>query len=510
MKYYIPTTTLNFTSIASSLTLAPAGVYGTEQKLWWNRFLTCVPNPDERFLVLYDCIPEWQIPTSNNMDYPLVVEWEHSSEGEVAWQGEIRNSDGNGSTRFRVVSSPVFLKEGHFRFIFRNDAERHELLARLTGVPEFKGMLLGYEPLHCTTVECVKGEVPCFEFTDLAAQAIAKAFLTMQGTLKQAADRWGRVERRQGARLGFRVGCWLKELKKAPGVFASQPPLSSDWPLGEHPAFAAVLKSLEDICGDNFPMDREGRAVLSVRIWKEALLPSVNEGNAAVMKEHFNRFLANLQDPLANAYDFAKEESPLIQALAGVFYAIDKDFDALVGLLKSNSILRPEYLMSFYGAAKGYTRFAANLLQKETYESPKPLPPAPPPPPPEPRGGHFTILTGIAKVFGRFFEDSALADYLEAWAVIHGIANPEELALRGQIFQDNCRSDSQLRELEQVISSDDKTLIADFLKSIKSKPSRKANWTMTAEEKKLLKVSLEFRYGCNKPAAKVKTKKDSK
>lgn len=74
MKYYLPTTTLNFDGILSSQMIAPAGMYRPDT-LWWNRFELATGQRRDA-LALYSKIPTWTIDDPDRDNYPLVIEFD--------------------------------------------------------------------------------------------------------------------------------------------------------------------------------------------------------------------------------------------------------------------------------------------------------------------------------------------------------------------------------------------------------------------------------------------------
>lgn len=518
MKYYLPTSTLNFTCIAASRSIAPAACY-SGWKLGWNSLETCEPNPRRDCLFVYDRIPSWRQKSGDKADYPLLVELDESLVHALA-TAELKLSDGSGVVRVCVLERPIFLKAGLYRFVFMTEQERQEVLPRLVGVPEFKVYRQDHPSRTSVLADAINGTVGTFMFTGKLRDELDALANGLTLNLDCVKDEFGEAERTMGATLGYRLGQWLKN-GGGENDFSPVEPLvdGTAWMSELNSVVKDVILSAIRLQGRNFPESSDEKAALAAE-WGRNCLKEMSEiRGLETFRAHFNAFLKNLQDPLGSPYRISEEKSPLIQSMAAVFYAFGKDCDTISNLIKRENILRPEIFLSLYGAVRGYTRFPNVLLSCEMYVAPV-----------ETRqieqkkktliyktgdlfdkkrtvstlGVKDNVLAGLRAEFADYLSglssagatvgtDSHLADYLIVWARIHDVQNPENAGALARVFQEELRKSLYVGRKSKKEPAP-KSLIKKLCDAMLVPSKVFPGWGISKELLKVLKMDLEIRY----------------
>jgi hypothetical protein len=412
MKYYLPTTTLNFSNILSSEAISPAFRY-RGRTLGFRHFELSLPNPCQDYLFIYDCPMNWTTDFGCNDNYPLILELDES----VIPQKKLSVEPVD---QFEVLAIPetIYLSPLNVRFLFRSEDEMKRMLLRVTGTLENKCDNL-YKEKNCFSVLPTK---PLFAFNTSMQENLLK--WTTRNSYDHAEavrmDIW--YERMNGAQLGASVGTWLlNNLKpddaKSKKRIQIQQALSFYGILKQFSNFLAQLGIPEDrglgALANELPPDYrpQGRYLLSQlasteqcncstkgypileevlkfilargnvdwrwegtslvefcrSVWIEVLNPVLSkEKQFEVYRDSFNRLLRNLQQ--AEAYSISEENSPFLQAFAA-FLGGGRDAGKLARLLVAEKVKRPDIALTLYGAVVGYTRFPRTLLELDSYEA---------------------------------------------------------------------------------------------------------------------------------------------
>ena len=77
MKYYFPTSTLNFDAIYSSMSIMPPSFY-REEAIWFSRYLKTGVDVSDDVVVLYSRPVNWEVIDEGSVDYPMLVEMDSS------------------------------------------------------------------------------------------------------------------------------------------------------------------------------------------------------------------------------------------------------------------------------------------------------------------------------------------------------------------------------------------------------------------------------------------------
>lgn len=131
-KLYIPTSSQNFNSIMSSESISPAAFY-ERRNFGMRRFLRVEPNNLNDRIALYDCIPLFTIPMSDEDNFPIFIEVQTACYDEdMFYASEL---DGVYYCDKTVYLSPYhcrffFLSEGDYRTVY--SSQQRSLNTKMT------------------------------------------------------------------------------------------------------------------------------------------------------------------------------------------------------------------------------------------------------------------------------------------------------------------------------------------------------------------------------------------
>lgn len=385
MKYYFPTTTLNFDGILSSQMIAPAGLHRPDT-LWWNRF-ELVLGQRRDSLVLFNKIPIWTIDDPDRDNYPLVIEFDKSVLKAV--RAEVREYALEDGLKALVARTPISftaldLAQGCVRFIFQTEDEMDRMLLKVsTGVAE------------CKVMESIRFDIPtAFSALPKSAKSATFPLSSTVGQLDeplahvQQAPEEGEVldypsetvrgERERGACLGYQVGRYAKALRSGYFVDAFRDPLSySDWRSKVLPMpFVLVL---DNLCSRPLtqPWDPNRSAIVAFcrDRWNDCFAGRKVAGKKIAEGSPLHASLQTIAQHWANPeqeYRISNLRDKHIQAFAA-FLECGTQADRYPHYAKESILKSPEYLLALYGALVGYTQFSRILLDNKMY-----LPPPPP------------------------------------------------------------------------------------------------------------------------------------
>lgn len=418
MKYYLPTTTLNFSNILSSEAVSPARRY-TMRTVGFNHFEVCGPNPSPDYVFLYDEVPEWAIDASANDDYPLIVELDGGGIPEASLQALT-------IPHFRVwaLSKTIYLSPKTARFLFRSSDEMRRMLIRVSATMENKCEQLYAEAKRFDVVAAGGKPWPVIMRQILLDWAKNNPYDHADEVNADIAS-----ERTSGVDLGVSVGRWYRSCKHASGLGKPSKTTILDTSLdtlGFREQFYRALeylripvKKLLQVIPDEQQASYRapGRCALSVvkaaepasqdvrvhelresvcafiikradvdwhwdgaslvefcrSLWIDVLNSRLStEAHFEAYRDAFNKLLRNLQQ--IEPYSIRGERSPFLQAFA-TFVIGGKDAHKLARLIAAENVSCPEISLALYGAIVGYTRFPRTLLEGESYEETTSPPP---------------------------------------------------------------------------------------------------------------------------------------
>lgn len=368
MKYYFPTTTLNFDGILSSQLISPAGMYRPDT-LWWNRFEAILGQRKDS-IVLYNRIPVWDIDDPDRDNYPLVVEMDKVLPESAKQEFVLEKSLKAVVVTVPIAFSAFDLEQGKVRFFFRNTNEKNRMLVKAsTSVAECKIVSsMRTDVAGAFTVVPKVKTVSLQKASEKLAQLLAEVpdIETLEYPMALI-----REEREHGAELGYQVGRYAKSLRSGTFIDAFRSPLSyGEWEKGVLPEpFAAILHhfctrpllpwnpnraAIVEFCRDRWGDCFKGKKVAG----KDVL-----EGTPLhVSLQAIARHWASPEE----SYRISSERNPYMQAFAA-FLECGTQAEKYPRFVKEPILAKPEYLLALYGALVGYTSFSRVLLDNRMY-----------------------------------------------------------------------------------------------------------------------------------------------
>lgn len=388
MKYYLPTTTLNFDGILSSQMIAPASLYRSDT-LWWNRF-ELVSGQCRNVLVLYSKIPTWTIDDPDRDNYPLVIEFDKSVLKAV--RADMREYALEDGLKALVARTPISftaldLAQGCVRFIFQTEDEMDRMLVKVsTSVAECKvmGSILFDIP---TAFSALSEGAKCvtFPLSSIVGQLDETLAQTQQapeeGEALDYPSETVREERERGACLGYQVGRYAKALRSGSFVDAFRDPLSySEWRSKVLPVpFTAVLDSLCARPMQTWDPNRSAIVAFCRDRWNDCFAGRKVAGKKIVEGTPLHASLQAIAQHWANPeqeYRVSSVKDKYMQAFAA-FLECGTQANKYPRFAKESLLKSPEYLLALYGALVGYTQFSRILLDNKMYlPSPKVVEPS--------------------------------------------------------------------------------------------------------------------------------------
>ena len=375
MKYYFPTTTLNFDSILSSQLISPAGMYRPDT-LWWNRFEQVVGQRKDS-IVLYNKIPTWTINDPDRDNYPLVVEIDKSFSNGQKQEYTLGKAIKAVVVTTSISFTALELEQGKVRFLFRNVEEMERMLIKAsTSVAE------------CKVVNSIRLDFPnAFSILpkgktislEAAADKLAKALAeTPEAETPVYPGGLVREERERGAELGYKVGRYAKSLRSGSFVDAFRVPLSyAEWKAKILPEpFAAILDYFCSLPIQPWDPNRIAIVAFCRERWGDCFKGKKVAGKEVLEGTSLHASLQAIARHWASpeeVYRISGEKDPYMQAFAA-FLECGTQAGRYPRFAREALLKSPEYLLSLYGALVGYTSFSRVLLDNKMY---LPSPPQP-------------------------------------------------------------------------------------------------------------------------------------
>lgn len=367
MKYYFPTSTLNFSSIISSQRILPARYYA-EGALWWNRYEKTATEKDA-VIILYNRFPEWEINDPDRDNYPLVIAFEGCP---VAKKSRVDLTCDAGGKKLTAIftSEPVSVSEkdilaGKVEFIFRTEEEKHRILVKAeSGVDECKVLTqwMVMRPDAFSIASKIKNRI-CLPVDAALAprfdESVAKAL-----ERKIVVENLIRDERLKGAELGYELGGYVRSLRSDGFRCASRERVRlEDWRKEVLPTcFNSILENFIDRSAIAWDPNRS--AVLKL---VEDVIDVFSKDKSCDM--HVKKDLLVLRNHWGSAeqrFKVSEIGDVYLQAFAA-FLECGVVSGKYPRYLKSERLKCPEYMLALYGSIVGYTSFSRALLSNDNY-----------------------------------------------------------------------------------------------------------------------------------------------
>lgn len=368
MRYYFPTTTLNFDSILSSQMISPSGKYKPDT-LWWNRNEPVLGERGDA-LAFYSKCPIWEIDDPSRDNYPMVVEidkvFAKKEKHEYALGKSLKVTFLSNSLTFSLAE----LMQGKIRFLFRTKEEMDRMLTRaITGVAECKiGNVLRMEcPTAFSLIPSAKSKI--FKLDSVVEDVLKARLDEITGVEYTSAEI--AAERIRGAELGYQVGRYVKSLRTGFYMDAFRDPLVfGEWKQKILPAPYAAL--LDKMCSRPLLLWDPNRAAIvqfCKECWFDCFKGKQVDGEEVLEGSDIHASLQALARHWASpeeSYRISSEKDPFMQAFAA-FLECGTQAGKYPRFMKEPLLRLPEYLLSLYGALVGYTSFSRILLDNKVY-----------------------------------------------------------------------------------------------------------------------------------------------
>ena len=366
MKYYLPTSTLNFDCILSSQKIFPPLMYKSGV-LWWNQF-ELTSGDDGRAIVLYSKCPDWTIDDCDRDNYPMVVEVDRAFK-----RADIVELNGlKAVVLYRPIEfSQLDVAQGRIRFLFRNEKEKCRIVGKtFIGVSECKISLLveGDYSAICDLMPTAKKHL-C-KLCEVNAELRAKLAGVDGKSVEESASDY-REERERGAELGYRVGLFVKTLRLGSFIDAFRVPLTfAEWQAKILPKpFSLILHKFCSRGAMTWNPNRVAIVDLCTDVWYECFKDKEMDGSVVEDNTKVHLSLRRIAEHWANPevdYKVKTEKNVYMQSYAA-FLECGTSVAKYLHFANDLSLKCPEYLFSLYGAVVGYTYFSRALLDVRAY-----------------------------------------------------------------------------------------------------------------------------------------------
>jgi len=360
MKYYFPTSTLNFDAIASSMCIMPPS-YFRDGAIGFSRYTRTLVDREDAHYYLYSRPVTWEPSVGDVVDYPMLVEIEDDG---LAALGE--RMDAPEDVKALRMSRPYYFSSRdivskRIRFLFRNQEELKLIVGRTrANVAECKcfGVTEAWRIDNFALIGSLDDVVDFgtlkINFSTVSEDAHSEGL--------EAWLAYVRRDRLDGAKAGFRAGQWIRALFTGRFVDTMREPMSFEtWRESLTPEANALI---DMICGDaelKWDVNRGAVIDFCARCWNECLAQSKDE-----IRHEMLRNIARSVADTTYLYPIHSISDPEMQALACLIVAGKREA-MLVNLLKTEKVQCPELALALHGALVGYSILSRALFEKRSY-----------------------------------------------------------------------------------------------------------------------------------------------
>ena len=360
MKYYYPTSTLNFDAIASSQCLAPTSFY-CEKAIGFSRYERTVVDSSDDYLIFYPHPVLWSIPQRDSLDYPMLVEIDDESgllnHGEwVALQTGSHGIRRSQPYYFR----PVDILMKRIRFLFRTQEELRQIVNRAqSNVAEYK--LSGVSEAWNLDNYGLIGSTPEV-MTIKAAPFVGDVTDSPVNSWDSAWAEYVKQDRLDGAATGFRAGCWLLAQRSGRFIDTMRGAVTFEvWREMLSPEFNALLDMICNNISLRWDVNRKAVVDFCATCWNDCFAEAHNETRHQIL-----RSIAKSVADTTYVYPIQKIEDSEMQALACLVLSGKRDA-TLINLIKTQDVRMPELALALHGALVGYSVLSRTLFEKRSY-----------------------------------------------------------------------------------------------------------------------------------------------
>ena len=410
MKYYFPTSTLNFDAIYSSMSIMPPSFY-REEAIWFSRYFKTGVDVSDEVIVLYSRPVKWEVLDEGSVDFPMLVEMDSSIVDSLLRDNDhcVRADLSQGVScvfiNIPIIFRTVDLISGKIKIIFRNQQEQKELVSRArVGVAECKFA----NALEDLQVDFFRDVFPddAISFNVITADVLEEIGKSSLKFVHGDFEEYECQDRERGAEAGFMAGKWIHSVQSGYCLDCFRGGFDYDsWKKMLPPEFANIIDMLCNKIGFRWDVNRSAIVDFCAECWKRCF--NVGENNLRVEQWHIilQKIAKGHKDPTFS-YPVRSITDRYMQALA-CFIGAGKRSNILAKSIQDDKVAMPELALALHGALVGYSVFQRVFFEFRNFESQPPLPPSPPsppsppPPPPPPQEWARRIIDIARKVFSR-------------------------------------------------------------------------------------------------------------
>lgn len=191
-KFYIPTTSLNFTNILSSESISPKAFYQA-RSFGYGRWETIPENPYQNSIVLYDELRSFSRPLSDIEDHPLLIEIELHEQVEATLMKIADNT--------YLCDRTIYIDPFSTRLLFFTEKDRTIALSLSDASIETK-----FVHLYRNKIQVIPAPETCYQqISDIKE---------VQEFNKAAVESDKRINRMKGLLYGYYIGALLSTSKE--------------------------------------------------------------------------------------------------------------------------------------------------------------------------------------------------------------------------------------------------------------------------------------------------------
>ena len=273
MKFYFPTSTLNFDAIYSSMSLMPPR-YHCDEAIWFPRyFKTDVDSSDEVF-VLYSSPIRWEISDYDSENYPMLIEVDSSimdrilSDNVHTVQKSLTNGISCVIRNFPIAFAANDILSGCVKILFRAPEEKRTLVTRARiGVSESK-LPAALQSLNIDIAqETFPNDVVNFDL--IRTEALSVINSSRLSFDQKDFEEFERQDRMAGAIAGFHAGKWLRSMRDGYCLDCFRNGLDYfAWKKSIPNEFAAIIDMLCGMIGFRWDVNRDAIVDFCTKCWQ--------------------------------------------------------------------------------------------------------------------------------------------------------------------------------------------------------------------------------------------------
>ena len=422
MKFYFPTSTLNFDAIYSSMSLMPPR-YHCDEAIWFPRyFKTDVDLSDEVF-VFYSSPISWEISDYDSENYPMLIEIDSSIVERILpdHAHTVQKSLTNGIScvvrNFPIVFNANDILSGCVKILFRTPEEKRTLVTRARiGVSESK-LSVALKSLNIDMAyETFPNDVVRFDSikTEVLSVINSSGLMFHQKDFEE----FERQDRITGAIAGFHAGKWLRSMRDGYCMDCFRNGLDYfAWKKSLPNEFAAIIDMLCGMIGFRWDVNRDAIVDFCTKCWKKCF--ESNEIGDILRKEQWHvmlRYVAKSHRDVTFSYPVSDIKDCHMQALA-CFINGGRRHTLIANSIANDNVEMPELTLALHGALVGYSALSRVIFEKRSFapSTPPPPPPPPLPPPLSPSREVTSASSGLSEWMKRIWEAVKVS---KAWSSV--------------------------------------------------------------------------------------------